>query len=79
MLSVREVTKKPKSEGYYKGKMEKKNQKQMQTWHNVKSRNRQQDEQCWENAQCSQEKNFCNAPFSSIFLLFFPLVFDMQC
>ena len=27
MLSVREVTKKPKSEGYYKGKLEKKNQK----------------------------------------------------
>ena len=50
MLSVREVTKKPKSEGYYRGKMEK-NQKQMQTRHSIKSRNEQQDEQCWEDAQ----------------------------
>ena len=48
MLSVREVTKKKtKSEGYYGGKMEKKNQKQMQTGHNVKSRNGQQEEHCW--------------------------------
>ena len=49
MLCVREVTKQPKSEGYYRGKMEK-NQTQMQTEHSVKSKNGQQDEQCWEDA-----------------------------
>ena len=37
--------KKPKSEGYYRGKMEK-YQKQMQTGHSIKSRNEQQEEQC---------------------------------
>ena len=46
MLSVSEVRKKkPKSEGYYRGKMEK-NQKQKQTGCSVKSRNGQQEEQC---------------------------------
>ena len=59
------LPKKTKSEGYYKAKMGK-NQKQMQTGHSIKSRNGQQDEQCWEDAQCSQEKHSCNAPFSSI-------------
>ena len=45
MLSVREVTKNQKSEGYYRGKMEKK-QKQKQTGCSVKSRNGQHEEQC---------------------------------
>ena len=70
MPSVREVTKKPRSKGYYKDKMGK-NQKQLQTGHSVKSRNGQQDEQCWEDAQCSQEKHSCKAPFSSIFFYSF--------
>ena len=56
MLNVREVTKKPKSEGYYRGKMEK-NQKQMETGHSVKSRNEQ------------QEPNFAMLHFSSLFAL----------
>ena len=70
MLSVREVTKKPKSEGYYRGKMEK-NQKQKQTGCSVKSRNGQQEEQCWSWEQCSQEKLSCSGVFLHI-LLFFP-------
>ena len=43
MLNVYEITKKEKWEGYYKDKMGK-NQKQMQTGHNIKSRNGQEDE-----------------------------------
>ena len=45
MLSVYEITKKKKkkTKSYYKDKIGK-NQKQMQTGHNVKSRNGQQDE-----------------------------------
>ena len=46
MLSVYEITKKKnKTKRYYKDKIGK-NQKQMQTGHSVKSRNRQHDEQC---------------------------------
>ena len=67
MLSVYEITKKnQKQKAITRIKWEK-NQKQMQTGHSVKSRNGQQDEQCWEDAQCSQEKHSCNAPFSSVF------------
>ena len=70
------LPKKPKSEGYYKVKMGK-NQKQMQTGHSVKSRNGQQEEQCWEDAQCSQEKHSCNAPFS--FVLCYSFLWSLIC
>ena len=71
MLSVKEVTKnKPKSEGYYRGKMEK-NQKQMQTGHSVKSRNGQEEEQCWSWKQyCRNQISQCSIFLH--FLLFFP-------
>ena len=77
MLSVREVTKIPKSEGYYRGRM-KKNQKKKQTGCSVKSKNGQQEEQCWSREQCSQEKLSCYGVFLHIFL-FFPsdLLFEM--
>ena len=69
MLSVREVTKKKtKSEGYYRGKMEK-NQKQKQTGCSVKSRNGQQEEQCWSWEQCFQKKLSCSGVFIHIFAL----------
>ena len=71
MISVREVTKKkPKSKGYYRGKMEK-NQKQMQTGHSVKSRNGQQEEQCWSWEQCCRNQ-ISQCSIFIHFFLFFP-------
>ena len=83
MLSVYEIIEKTKIRKLLKDKMEK-NQKQMQTGHRVKSRNGQQYEQCWEDAQCSQEKHSYNAPFSFVFyysflwFLIYTVEFDLN-
>ena len=51
----------------------KKNQKQKQTGHSVKSRNGQQE------GTVLAGTNFVGAPISSVFCYSFFLVFDLQC